>query len=260
MGQSKKITLNFVSLGAANLYSQIEDLKLHRWSTACSNHNYVVDFQLGSAAKFGTASYWIYQWHTNPQLIKKTGRTLSHETLACLLGGFGITGELSLAYFEKINREVRDIESLDAKTIEDILRSPVFINGKLVKYRYPKQKAKYIAAALKETPKIEELNLPPLELRNRLMEISGIGAKTASWIVRNYTGSDQVAIIDIHLHRAGVLAGLFRPEWNPNKHYQIMEDIFLKFSHSFSLSPGGLDLLIWNHMRIRKFTPSHLSN
>ena len=52
----------------------------------------------------------------------------------------------------------------------------------------------------------QRLPQEPLSLREFLLQLHGIGYKTASWIVRNFTGSDDVAIVDIHLRRAGVIA------------------------------------------------------
>lgn len=53
-----------------------------------------------------------------------------------------------------------------------------------------------------------------------------IGPKTASWIVRNYRKSDCVAIIDIHIHRAGLLAGFLILK-------TIYKKITLKWKRSF---------------------------
>ncbi|AGH94317.1 hypothetical protein [Pseudobdellovibrio exovorus] len=224
------------------------------------NYPSTIKLKVGKDINFGSAAYWIYQWHSNPEKIQKTGRSLSQEILACMLGGYGITGELSNAYYEKITSQVSDLSSLNSSTLEAILRSPVLINGRNVKYRYPTQKARQISAALNEASAKHWENLAPLALRESLLNLTGIGLKTASWIVRNYTASDEVAIIDIHLHRAGVLAGFFLPEWTPTKHYKLMESAFISFSKKFNLSASGLDLLIWNHMRIRKFTHEHLNS
>ena len=49
--------------------------------------------------------------------------------------------------------------------------------------------------------------MSPVALRDWLLAIPGIGPKTASWIVRNRTGSSAVAIIDVHILRAGTSAG-----------------------------------------------------
>jgi endonuclease III len=46
-------------------------------------------------------------------------------------------------------------------------------------------------------------------MRQLLLSIEGIGPKTASWIVRNVMGSDDVAIIDIHILRACTGMGVF---------------------------------------------------
>ncbi|MDZ3993341.1 hypothetical protein PspTeo4_24872 [Pseudomonas sp. Teo4] len=40
-------------------------------------------------------------------------------------------------------------------------------------------------------------------LRDWLLELPGIGYKTASWVARNWLDADDVAILDIHILRAG---------------------------------------------------------
>lgn len=84
------------------------------------------------------------------------------------------------------------------------------------------------------------------------MKINGIDLKTASWIVRNYRKSDCVAIIDIHIHRAGLLAG-FNIKDNLQKDYFKMEKKFLNFCNNINLSAAKVDAIIWRTMRNFKF-------
>jgi len=235
-----------------NLWRALERLSEKEVNIRSEEFDYQLQFRVGSAAVFGSAAYWIYQWHSDPQKIPSTGRTLLEELVYCMLGGFGISGEMSNGYYEKIKNSIASLSELNAEILETLLREPIFIFGKPKKYRYPKQKSRLISAAVDFLAKNSLEELSPLKLRNKLLEAPGIGPKTASWIVRNFLGSDEVAILDIHLHRAGLLAGFFRPEWTPNKNYAAMEDAYLKFSRMFRVSAAGLDLLMWNQMRIRK--------
>jgi N-glycosylase/DNA lyase len=66
----------------------------------------------------------------------------------------------------------------------------------------------------------------PRLLRDRLLDLPGIGPKTASWIVRNHLDSDDVAIIDVHLHRACVMMNVFEAKSDPAKEYFSLEALF----------------------------------
>jgi thermostable 8-oxoguanine DNA glycosylase len=85
-------------------------------------------------------------------------------------------------------------------------------------------------------------------LRNWLLRLPGVGPKTASWVVRNHLGSDRVAIIDVHLLRAGVIAGVYDPAWTPAKHYDLLEDFFLAWADHGRVSAAALDSIIWADM------------
>jgi N-glycosylase/DNA lyase len=89
----------------------------------------------------------------------------------------------------------------------------------------------------------------PVRLRNLLMKLPGIGPKTASWIVRNWCGSDEVAILDIHVIRAGILMKLFSTKDRPERNYLDMERRFLDLANALNTSAANLDALIWQQMR-----------
>ncbi len=96
-------------------------------------------------------------------------------------------------------------------------------------------------------------NQPPteddLEFRRWLLQLGGIGPKTASWITRNWLRSDRVAIIDIHIQRAGLLMGLYNLKQSPAKEYFDMEDRFLAFANCLGVKASILDALIWRRMK-----------
>jgi thermostable 8-oxoguanine DNA glycosylase len=86
-------------------------------------------------------------------------------------------------------------------------------------------------------------------MRNDLMAFPGVGPKTASWIVRNLTGSNDVAILDVHVIRAGQTMGLFPHEIRLPHDYEVLEDLFLKFANGIGVGAASLDALIWSQMR-----------
>jgi hypothetical protein len=91
------------------------------------------------------------------------------------------------------------------------------------------------------------LHTPPDD--DALVCLPGVGPKTASWVVRNWRRSDKVAILDVHIARAGRIAG-FRPaDWDPARHYPAMESAFLRFSEAIGVRPSVLDGIMWDYMR-----------
>jgi thermostable 8-oxoguanine DNA glycosylase len=125
------------------------------------------------------------------------------------------------------------------------LSTPFNLEGRYIKYRFPNQKAKYLFEFLNR----DDLNQIPqnedLKLREWLLTVNGIGMKTASWITRNWLCSDRVAILDIHIYRAGLIAGFFPKNLSIEKDYKILEEKYLEFSNALDVSAANLDSLIW---------------
>jgi thermostable 8-oxoguanine DNA glycosylase len=86
-------------------------------------------------------------------------------------------------------------------------------------------------------------------LRNSLLRIRGVGPKTAGWVARNLLDSDDVAILDIHIVRAGLLCDLFKPEQKVEREYFEMEARYIELCRALQVRPAVLDCLIWDQMR-----------
>ena len=86
-------------------------------------------------------------------------------------------------------------------------------------------------------------------IREALLQLEGIGPKTASWIVRNLLGSDEVAILDVHLIRACQQMRVFPHRLALPKDYDALEERFLSFSHAIRIRPSVLDAVIWSEAR-----------
>lgn len=211
-----------------------------------------VDFFWGEYYAIGTPAYWIDQTkRLNRRINFSLGNSLSEEVIRCILGGHGIPAEIGDAAFHSLRNSgiLCSSSSFSVKNIETLLRKPLKITGGKypIFYRFPIQKSKWISAALD----ILKRNTPPthpLVLRDWLMKIPGIGFKTASWIVRNYSGADCVAIIDIHIKRAGVAAGFFKESWRLPKDYSVFEKAFLLYAKLGNVSSSALDACIWGQM------------
>ncbi|NEI04814.1 MULTISPECIES: hypothetical protein [Rhizobium] len=177
--------------------------------------------------------------------------TLHEEVGFCLLGGYGVTAEMNHAFFEVLCDAGVFVPGarVPAAVIEGLLRSNAIVDGRPRRYRFPKQKAARIEVALR---KIESAPPPvdnPVAFRNALLSIPGIGPKTASWIARNLLGTDEVAILDIHVIRAGKLMGLFHGETKLPRDYFDMERRFLDLCRIMGIKASLLDAIIWGEMR-----------
>lgn len=181
----------------------------------------------------------------------RIGRTLEEEIAACLLGGHGISAEIGLAAFYRLRDH--GLITIDRpptdNAIYQVLSAPLEVGNRQVHYRFASQRSKYLSAALKIVKRDHPPTQDDLAFRGWLLGIRGIGPKTASWITRNWLNSDRVAIIDIHIHRAGLLMGLYHLNDSPASDYFVMEDKFLAFARGIDVKPSLLDALIWRHMK-----------
>jgi thermostable 8-oxoguanine DNA glycosylase len=188
----------------------------------------------------------------------RLGRNLVEEVAACLLGGFGMKAEIGLAAFARLRDRGLLLGTPSMSELESALAEPFSIRGASRRYRFPRQKARYLSACLKRLETFSE-PLDDAAFRDRLAELPGIGLKTASWIVRNYRGSNRVAVIDVHILRAGRHIDLFSPDLEPQRHYRALEESFLRFAAAIGVAAGMLDGLIWDYMRRTISTPARAS-
>ncbi len=174
--------------------------------------------------------------------------TLAEDTVFCLLGGFGVKAEVAEAAFRRLHQSGLFERAPVRETIELLLREPLCVAGRPIRYRFPANRARFIAGALDHLRNCPAPN-DDLGLRDYLLAIPGIGLKTASYIVRNHVGSDRVAILDIHVLRAGRAACLFPEALTLPRNYKALEDIFLRFAEAAGIRSSFLDLAIWEVIR-----------
>jgi hypothetical protein len=218
-------------------------------------------FDWGSIDSFGSAAYWVYQARNAPATSHQLATTLEGEVVACLLGGHGMPAEIGLAAFRALSNSglVDRSDPPSAAAITSVLEQPLKVRGRSVRYRFPRQKARYVAAALAELrarPPVGDAH----NMRHQLMTIPGIGLKTSSWIVRNWAGSTDVAIIDIHVLRAGQAAGFLELECQLPRDYLRCEEAFLMFAATAGVCPIALDTCIWSQLHeLRGLAPEILA-
>lgn len=206
----------------------------------------------GAVEAFPTPAYWHYQVVarrlSGRPASYRLGRSLVEEVGACLLGGHGIPATVGLAAYEHL-RGKGAFTGLhhSQEQLEAWLREPVMVGDRSVNYRFAAQKGKYLAAALPvlhRAPNFTEGKA----LRDWLLQLAGIGPKTASWIARNWLDADDVAILDIHIMRIGQMVGFFPRQYTVERHYHELEDLFLKFSNALGVRASELDSVMWHEM------------
>lgn len=211
-----------------------------------------LEFKWGHTWQLGTAAYWVGQARVMDVPNVRMGESLIEEVAACLLGGYGIPAEVGLAAF----LAVKDSGLLEPKIapsekdIHSVLSQPLEVAGrsKMVRYRFAQQRASRLAMALQRLC-TEDVPRDPLALRGWLMDIPGVGPKTASWIVRNVTDLDGIAVIDVHIRRAGVSAGFFLRRWRLPQDYWLHEAAFQAVCLIARIPTSTLDVSIWSQMQ-----------
>lgn len=201
-----------------------------------------------------TPAYWklqylMYYYKDNDYINNKLGETVIEEVVACLLGGFGLKSELGMMAYDRLKSRGEIKLGVEYNTINRSLKEPFRVGCKEIKYRFPNKKAKYIYLFLNRNDLLNIQMDNDLVFRNWLMSIDGIGPKTASWITRNHLKSEHVAIIDIHLYRAGLLLGIFPDKSDLQKDYFKLESNFIRFCNAMCVLPSKLDAIIWKQMK-----------
>jgi thermostable 8-oxoguanine DNA glycosylase len=199
-----------------------------------------------------TPAFWVSQsWMVSRPASFQLSNSLVEEVAVCLLGGHGAPAEVGLAAFDRVRSELGASRSsvIAERRILALLTEPLDVGGRLVRYRFARQRARYLAGSLEGLRNIPEDTLDDVGFRDALCELPGIGPKTASWIVRNRRGSDAVAILDVHIVRACQAMRLFPSRSDPARTYRQLEALFLEFCQRTGARASVLDGVMWSTMR-----------
>jgi N-glycosylase/DNA lyase len=206
----------------------------------------------GESWHLGSAAFWVERCQNAVPAGYgySFGHTLAEEVAACVLGGHGIPAQVGLAAYAQLRAQgyFEPDARPNGDDLEEALRVPLYVAGRTIRYRFAAQRGQRLSAALRMLHEDDERPTDAVALRDWLLRLPGVGPKTASWVVRNHLGSDRVAIIDIHLLRAGVIAGIYDPAWTPAKNYHLLEDLFLSWADHGRVSAAALDAIIWADM------------
>lgn len=208
----------------------------------------------GRADELLSPAYWEMRCEvsdvTKIDFVNRHG-SLEEEIGFCLLGGYGVTLEVATAFFNKLKR--KGVFELNAnfteKQILNMLVEPANVNGRPHKYRFPNQRARRISLAMKELPEIDFRTSEPAQFRDQVQSLEGVGPKTASWIARNWLDTDDIAILDIHVLRAGWAINLFQKTCRLPKDYLVLEERFIIFAEELQVRASVLDAVMWSDMR-----------
>ena len=210
--------------------------------------------RLGRADELLSPAYWAMRCATADMdqidFVNRHG-SLAEEVGFCLLGGFGVTLEVASAFFQRLKNE-GVFEAGNVVSEGDLLKflnSPALVGERPHRYRFPNQRARRIAKAMAELPRMCLDSSDPIGFRNEIQSLEGIGPKTASWIARNWLDTDEIAILDIHVLRAGWFLGIFEVDCRLPNDYLKLERRFLTFAHSLHVRASILDSVMWLDMR-----------
>jgi thermostable 8-oxoguanine DNA glycosylase len=194
----------------------------------------------------------MYLWYDLPKDTNhhRLGENVIEEVAACLLGGYGMPAELGLAAFERLKSESLLLPGTCFSRIQNALSQPFKLkNGSQKRYRFYNQKSRYIYTFLLRDDLCSIPTYNDIAFRNWLLTVEGIGPKTASWITRNWLQSENVAILDIHILRAGRIAGFFEDQHDVSREYFDLESCYINFCKAIDVLPSNMDAIIWDYMK-----------
>lgn len=209
----------------------------------------------GRAEELLTPAYWAHRCALHHRTADptrfRTGNTLREEFAVCMLAGFGMPAEIGIAAAGRLRSlgYLVDGATPSQQDLEDALREPLEVGDRSVRYRFFRTKAKYLARGLQALHAASPDETDPLAFRAWFRELPGVGPKTASFITRNWLGSDLVAILDVHVVRACQIVGLFPEDVDLTRDYVKLEQLFLEFARGLGVSASWLDAVIWDDMR-----------
>ncbi len=214
------------------------------------------DVLWGKVEELLTPASWAFQCLAQMDSVDphrfRMGDTLEEEFAICVLAGYGVPAEIGMAAACRL----RDAGVLDGSSpigegdIANLLRRPLDFDGRSVRYRFYRTKARYLSVGLATLRNDRPNEQDPMAFRAWFRKLPGVGPKTSSFITRNWLGSDDVAILDIHVIRACQAFGLFKPDADVTKEYSILEEKFLRFSRAIGVKASWLDAIMWDSMRL----------
>ena len=190
---------------------------------------------------------------------------LFKEMVLCILSSSS-KYEVAILYTNKLERQKcftkATCNKLDEIKIYELLIDPVLIEGRSIRYRFPKVKSRQIFETINniygQGRSIKELlnNVySSTEARDILTrQCSGVGYKQASMFLRNIGFGYDLAIIDTHIIDYLKLINILpsRIKVQNQSRYLKIETLYSEYAYSKQYDIKKLDIAFWNIMRIYK--------
>ncbi len=202
-----------------------------------------------------TPASWAFQCNAQMDSIDshrfRMGDTLEEEYATCVLAGYGISAEIGMAAACRLRESgVLDGTSDSSEdAITQLLEKPLDVDGRKIRYRFYRTKSRHLSAGLKALREGRPDEQDATSFRAWFRRLPGVGPKTSSFITRNWLGSDDVAILDIHVVRACQAFGLFEAAADVSRHYCELEQKFIRFARALNVKASWLDAVMWDGMR-----------
>lgn len=198
--------------------------------------------------------------------VTKYPEEILWEELVCCVLSSQVKFELSQAVTQNLKRNgLLDIKAIDYSyedRLGELLRSPIMIDDRPIKYRFPNIKTKQIAAARKNIygcnislRGILDKYSDPSDLRTALVKlVPGLGMKQASMYLRNVSNSFELAVIDSHVLNYMNVVNLLKnvPTTISTTQYLVKENMLTKYAEKFGYPVGCVDYAIWIVMRVAR--------
>ena len=211
------------------------------------DHLLLAGVRWGAVDEFPTPAYWTQQALRRRLEVPAptaSGRSLAEEVGASLLGGPGIPAAVGQAAFARVRERGAFVQpGVCEDTLTAWLSEPLMVQGRALHFRFAAQKARHLAAVMPALLSAPDFDAGQ-EVRNWLMALPGIGPKTASAIVRGWSASDEVALLDVHLLRVGQVIGLFSRKLSIERHYLEIEARQLKLCAAMDVRPAELEAVV----------------
>ncbi len=196
---------------------------------------------------------------------KYTEEQLWEELVCCVLSS-QVKFELSQVVTQNLkHHDLLDLKisgSSYEKRLAGLLKTPVMVEDRSVKYRFPNSKAKQIATAWKNIygngatlRGMLYKSSEPSELRIALVKlVPGLGMKQASMYLRNVSSSFELAVIDSHVLNYMNAMCLVKkvPASISKAQYLVKESMLTKYVEKFGYPVGCVDYAIWIVMRVAR--------
>lgn len=195
--------------------------------------------------------------------IKYSEEELWEELVCCVLSS-QVKFELSQAVTQNLKADgLLDLSGSNGvlqERLEESLRTPIMVNGRSVRYRFPNAKARQINSAWENLygsgislREIMNEHLDSSELRATLVQrVPGLGMKQASMYLRNVYNSFELAIIDSHVLKYMDVMNMVKkvPSAISQAQYLAKESMLSKYAEKFGYPVGCVDYAIWIVMRV----------